>query len=205
MKYAKMLGLLALAAAALMAFAGSASAKTTLTDKVGNVVPLKTVLHSENEGVVKLDGPLVIECSKSTVQGETDDYSSAATGETLTGEIDELTFEECGSRTITVLKRGTLEIHTEKEIANGNGTLTSSGAEITVLAHLPFNVTVHCRFGTEGTDIGQLTGSKNTGKTATLDITGKIPVLTPSFACGENPAQWTGSYSVTSPDYLDVD
>jgi hypothetical protein len=57
-----------------------------------------------------------------------------------------------------------------------------------------------CVFSTSntGTDIGQLTGSKNTKSTATFDIHASIS----SDRCGNGA--WEGNYIITTPDYLDV-
>ena len=69
MKYLKMLGLMAVAAAAMMAFAGSASA-ATLTSPAGTYAGPGTVIHAESEGHATLDSPIgQIRCN-STVEGE---------------------------------------------------------------------------------------------------------------------------------------
>lgn len=226
MKYVKMLGLLAVAAAALMAFAGTASA-TQLTDASGNVLGVGTVIHAEAESTVTLHPPIGdIECSGSTVKGSITNAGGASA--TVSGPIDTtevegkktgLTFTGCNA-TVTVLQTGSLEIHTKTANADGNGTLTSKGTRVTVVF-----AGFHCIFetnATNGTDIGTLTGSKNVvkeihnpgkenevktfGGTATLDIEATIPRVggTSGVFCGST-AQWTGSYKVDTPDYLDVD
>lgn len=197
MKYVKMLGLLAIAAAALMAFAGTASA-TTLTNGSGVFYPKGTVIHAEAEGTVTLHPPIGdITCTSSTVQGEVEKPGGAAESETVSGPIGTLTFGGCNAA-VTVLKPGTLEIHTkEKGVNNGNGTLTSNGAEVTVVAF-----GIHCVFTTSNTDIGTVTGSKT--KDATLDIEATIPRTGGSFLCGST-AQWTGSYTVDKPTPLYID
>lgn len=215
MKYVKMLGLLAVAAAALMAFAGTASA-TELTNAQGDKLGVGTEIHAESEGATSLTGTITITCQKSTVEGEVTNAGGA--GITVSGHVSTLTFTECGNHTVTVKNAGSLEIHTEFEetgdpktshetaAATGNGTLTSTDAEVTVLLHSFLLGTVHCIYKTNETDIGTLTGSKNVaGKTATLDINSvSIPRVTTDSACG-NHSTWEGSYSVTNPDYLDVD
>ena len=198
MKYVKMFGLAALAAA-LMAFvaAGTASA-TELDGPGGAMVTTGTSITAAAEGTTTLHPPIGdISCTASTVAGKTGNTGSST--ETVSGALSSLTFTGCNA-TVTVLKPGSLEIHTQETKSNNNGTLTSSGAEVTVV-FLGF----HCIFSTSNTDIGTLTGSANTGKTATLDISAKIPRTggTSGAFCGST-AEWTGNYSVTSPDTLNV-
>ena len=199
MKYVKMLGLLGVAAATLMAFAGPASA-TTVTGV--NNVPLVVgdTIHAEAEGHVTLHPPIGdITCAKSTVHGTIGNAGSSTT--TVSGAISTLTFGECNAE-VVVLNSGSLEIHTRSAITDESGTLTSKGARVTVT----FNG-FHCIFETAatGTDIGTLTGAANTKSTPTLDIEATIPRVggTSGFFCGST-AQWTGSYGVNTPDVLNI-
>jgi hypothetical protein len=219
MKYAKILGLLAMAAAALMAFAGSALA-TTLTSPANTTLGVGAKIHATNVGNAVLDGPVGVTCKKSTVEGEVTGAGSAST--TVKGSITTLTFEECGTATVNVINKGTLEAHTDTTtirhtepvettdlgthtVANGNGSLTSSGALVTVLTHNILGTT-HCEYETNATYIGTVDGSKNTGGTATLTVSSaEIPVVETDFGCGFQPVTWTAEYTVTTPDYLDVD
>lgn len=200
MKYGKMLGLLAVAAAALMAFVGTASA-TQLTSPSGTVY---TSTISATAGVTELHGSFVtVKCNKSSVSGSVEGHGTSVTAG---GLISTLTFSECNFP-VTVKKAGSLEIHTEytteedghktqKLTANGNGTLTSDGAEITIQTSI-----ANCIFTTSGTDIGTLTG----GTTAKLDInSAAIPRTGHSVFCGSS-GTWTGSYTVNTPDTLLVD
>jgi hypothetical protein len=199
MKYAKMLGLLAVAAAALMAFAGSASA-TTLTAPSGTTYT--SSIHAVNEGNLTLEGENIsVTCTGSTVQGTVESHGS---GVTVKGNISELTFTGCNQH-VTVVNAGSLEIH---NIAGTNdGTLTSSGATVTILFTTIFG-NIHCSFATNNTDIGRLTAAPSNEGHATLDI-GKegetrIPVESGSFLCG-NSAKWVGFYKVDTPTGLKVD
>jgi hypothetical protein len=200
MGHAKTLGLVALAVAGSMAFAGGAQA-VTLTSPAGTQLGVGTEIHAVSEGHTVLDGSLTVEC-ESTVSGEID----AIVNEIPTGEIDALTFEECtNKRTVTVLDPGSFEIHTAEEGTSGIGTLTSSGAKVTVLAHLPFNITIHCIYTTNETDIGRVTDSANTGGTPKLHIdTAPIERESTDFGCGST-SEWTGSYKFTSPDFLEIE
>jgi hypothetical protein len=209
MKYAKMLGLLAVAAAALMAFAGAASA-TVLTSPAGTQYGAEKEIKASTEGLAVLHSEnaptaFTVECEGS-VEGVIEKGGSGA--ETVSGPITKgkLTFTPCqNGATVVVGKEGSLEVHTNAEISNGNGTLTSSGAEITI--HVPV-LNIKCIYTTNNTDVGTLTGSKNQvgeDKRATLDInSATIPRTGGSAFCGTG-GFWTGSYRVTTPTYLDVD
>lgn len=218
MKYVKTLGLLAVAATALMVFASSASA-TILTDPVGKL-NAGTLIRSEAEKAVTLHPPIgKIECAESTIDGNISKPGGAE--ETVSVTINTFTFSGCNA-TVTVLKSGSLEIHTEFEStaatshqgssATGDGTVTSSGAEITLVF-----AGFHCIFSTNNTDLGTLTGSHNfvVGKHGplitytsgpTLDLQATLPRTGGSSGifCGSTAA-WTGSYEILSPFYIDVD
>jgi hypothetical protein len=187
MKYIKMLGLLAVAAAALMAFAGSASA-TTVTSPTGT---LYTGPIEATAGATQLTGAwATVECKHSVVKGKITKHGTTVTAE---GPVESLDFTECNYPT-TVIKPGSLVAHWTKGY---DGTLTSVGAEI--LVHTNIGT---CRFNTgTGVDIGTLTG----GTPAKLDInSSSIPVTEGNFFCG-NSGIWHGSYTVTTPHSLYLD
>lgn len=205
MKYLKALGLAAIAAGALMAFVGAGTASATelwCTEPPGTetMCPAQTHIHAEAESTVTLHPPIGdISCTSSTVTGHTTNTGSPT--ETVDGPIETLTFGGCNA-TVTVLEKGELIIHTTKENEdNRDGTLTSTGAKVTV----EFSG-FHCIFKTSATDIGWLTGSTNTpSHTPTLDISATIPRTEGRSGafCGTS-AQWTGNYSVTAPMWMDV-
>src|SRR6187431_1096408 len=101
MKYLKHLGLLAVVAAALMAFAGTASA--TLKDGNGNTI---TSLHAQQSSAISITGTLTITCFKSTIGGSisTNDANHAE------GSVNTLTFTECQGNTVSVVSKGSLTI-----------------------------------------------------------------------------------------------
>jgi hypothetical protein len=195
MKYIKMLGLAAVAAAALTAFVGASTASaTTLTDENGAVGVGRTI-HANNEGVVRLTTTFKnIECNTSTVSGEVTNAGGA--GVPVSGSINSLTFEGCNC-TVNVISKGNLSI-------NGT-TVSSNGAEVTASCSTIFG-NVHCIYVTEaGTTLGTLTTSSVTGGTATLDIEeNNIPRLTTNILCAEK-ANWDAKYVVDNPDVLNVD
>jgi len=184
-----MTGLLAVAAAALMAFAGTASA-TEITSSTGSTPTIhatstNTELHSE---------AFPIACKHSTVVGT---VTSHGAGVTAKGHISTLTFTEC-EYPVTVLANGTLEVH--PDVNTGDGILTSTGAKVTI--HGPFGI--NCTYETNATPIGTLTGSSTTGGHAVLDIVGgKIPRPGDSVFCGAT-GEWTGNYTVLHPEELDI-
>jgi hypothetical protein len=202
MRYVKILGLAAIAAAALMAFvgAGTASAETTLCTETNTPTcehfPLGTEVHAvlepEEKAILTPEGELpTIECGKSTIKGT---LKTTTTPEIELHEEGGLTFEEC-SQTVEVLNPGKLQVHWENE---HNGTITAKGFRVRVKA---FFGSFSCDFGEEVSTGLTLTG----GNTATVDATAKIPVIqeTGFVACPAN-AIWHAKYLITSPDALYV-
>jgi hypothetical protein len=190
MKYIKILSLLAIAAAALMALAGSALA-TTITAG-GSTYSTTGEISATAEGHVVLDNPIAkIECASGV---ETKKALTHGSGITASAGINILEFFNCtNSWHVTVISAGSLEIHS---IGSGDGTLTSSGATV---ESTRFGIT--CRYSTNGTDIGTLTD----GTHATLDISAAIPFHSGSGLCGSGATTWTGSYNVTTPTNLSID
>lgn len=197
MKHLKLTVLLAVTAAALFAAAGASA--TTLTGAGETTLGVGTEIKAESEGALSLHPPFgTISCNKASIAGKI----SNAGGSTSTVQVTLETFteSECNA-TITVLKKGTLEIHTQSGSANSNGTVTWTGTELTTVF-----AGFHCIFSTNNTDIGTLTGSATTKGNATLDIAATIPRTGGSSGafCGAT-AQWTGSLKFTSPTTLNVD
>jgi hypothetical protein len=193
MKYIKMLGLLAVAAAALMAFAGTASA-TEITSSTGST----PTINATNVGQLELHGPVgSVICQKSTVAGT---VTSHGANKPATGPISTLSFTECNEH-VTVVKNGTLSITGANP--TGNGTLTSSGAEVTVVQTTIFGA-VHCIYATGNTHIGTVTGASSGTGHAVLNISASIPRVVTSGLCGSEPAEWTGTYKVNHPTGFQV-
>jgi hypothetical protein len=210
MKYVKMLGLLAVAAGAFMAFAGSASAtQITCTNPPGTPSICTPTLIAETEAFegkphARLTGPLnlKVEC-ESKVEGTVQSHGA---GVTAKGKINSLSFFNCtNGYAVTVLPTasvteplGSLEVHS---LGGGNGTLTSSGTTVTVHTPLGFN----CGYTTGATDIGTATGTTATGGTPTLDIRNAlIPRTEHSGLCGAT-GTWNGNYIVTNHHWLNID
>jgi hypothetical protein len=195
MKYVKMLGLLAVAAAALMAFAGVASA-TTVTAPAGTYYTSTISAERDASKSLTLHGIADVTCNKSSVGGKVESHGTGVTAE---GKISTLTFTECDHH-VQVLKPGSLTVH---GIGSGKGTLTSSGAEITVEFTTEAFGDVHCVFATNNTHLGTVIPAASSTGHAKLEIeSATIPRIGP-FICGS--AQWTGSYKVTTPTGLSID
>jgi hypothetical protein len=193
MKYIKMLGIAAVAAMSLMAFAGSASATelfsgaTTLKAPVAIKASLQT---GATANLTDTAGNPIDTCSGSEVTGST----TATQAATLSGAAT-VAWSGCTQVTKT-LKGGTLTI--SHIAATTNGTVTSDAAEVTISV---FGVS--CVYGTgAGKDLGTLVGS--TTKTATLNINVIVNEVGSQFLCPDT-AKWVANYQVTSPDPLHVE
>jgi len=196
MKCIKTLGLVAVTAIAAMAIAAPASA-TELTSPKGTTYTGNIAI--ENEGEIIFDnGAASYACSGSTGEGKVEEQGSTVTAK---GKIAKWTLTGCNMETV-VIKLGTVEIHTQEGSSNGNGTVTVSGTEVTTLG----NSGLHCVYTTNGTSLGVLTGSNNTGGKAKLDLSGTVPRTAGKSGafCGTSSVI-TGAYTVTSPSYLEVD
>lgn len=196
MNYLKVFGLIASALAALLAFAGGASA-TTLTSPAGTVYTGTVKVVSEGE--ITIENPVGKFPCLWSQEGKVDQHGSTATARVPIASTV-LTF--CTNATFpTIVSQGALEIHTDAETADGNGRVTLVGFGVTVN-----RLGIICTYETgAGVDIGTLTGSKTTGSNATIEVAGAaIPKTGGGLLCGET-ATMSGSFSVASPSYLDVD
>jgi hypothetical protein len=190
MKYIRMLGLLAVAAAALMAFTGSAFGATA-TSPTGTTYT--GTINAVSVGATSIHGNGTFTCQESTIEGKIESHGAVNVG----GKISKLTFSKCGTDHFTVLSAGKLSV-------DSAGTLFSTGAQITItltaspLGHLS------CGYSTNNTHIGKLTDSHETGGHATLDIEASTMPRFHSFFCGSF-GEWTGKYTVTTPSRLYID
>jgi hypothetical protein len=206
MKHLKAFWLAVLTVAALVAVAatGSASAtELTCTELEGTKVmcPTGTMIQAEAAQPFTLHSPIGdVECKHSGYTAHT--TTTGGTGITVQASLTALTFSECNAE-VVVLKQGGYTIHTTSEIegANHNGTVTTTGTEITVGF-----LGTHCIFATSETDFGHLTGSTTTGGTPTFDLAASMPRTggRSGVFCGST-AQVTGDYKITEPDWMNVD
>lgn len=202
MNFAKILGLLAIAVSALTSFAATASADVA-TSPTGTVYT--STLKAAAEGHAVLDNPIAkIECA-STVEGTITKHGA---GQSVSGPISSLTFgSPVGTCTngwhVTVVTGGTLSVN--GTAGSYNGHVFSSGATvestITFQSQPCCHAVITCRYATNNTTIGTLTG----GQTATLHINASIPFHSGSPFCGTGATAWTGSYIINTPDSLYID
>jgi hypothetical protein len=191
MKFVKMLGLLAVAASALMAFAGTASADI-LTSPTGTLYTGK--IHAHSEGHAILHNPIAkIECT-STVGGE---VTSHGPGQKVTGHISTLNFTNCTDNWhVTVVAAGHLSVEWIAGGSGYDGDVYSNGATVEAT-----RFGISCRYATNTTTVGRLTA----GSTPTMDIDADIPFHSGSVFCGSGATEWTGNYTVSTPASLYVD
>jgi hypothetical protein len=172
-------------------YLGHPARSRPLTSPAGTTYTGTVIAQS---GQTTLDGAFTsVSCGESNVEGKLEQHG---TGVTVGGKVLSLTFANCNFP-VKVLKPGSLEIHS---LGGGKGTVTSSGAEITIQTSVG-----NCIFTTASTDIGTLTDTSLGGGNATLDLGGAvIPRTGHTALCGET-GKWTGSYKVTSPSTLYLD
>lgn len=188
----KKLGLAGLILMAVMAWAGvGAATATTLeigTAKQNNAVTVKASLAAGSSTLFKsLWTGTINTCTGSEMTAKTEGTFTASV---IGGKVSKLTFFNC-THTTKVLSPGNLSI---AWTAGTNGSVSSSGAEITMFSTI-WGVSLVCRT-LAGTKIGTLTGSSSGH--ATLDINALLD-------CGiESEVAWTGTYSVTAPTGLGV-
>lgn len=199
MKHLKMLGLAAVAATALMALVGAAtaSAETTELFSEGSTVNANTVIHASLEGgtsavLTDTSEGLTDTCEESTVSGKT----TNATGATVVGNIEALNWGKCTWPTSTIIK-GSLTI--TRITGTNNGTVLGTGSEVTVKA---FNL-VDCFYGTEtDTHLGVLDGAA--AGHSKMTVSAVINEQTEKKVLCPDTTFWKATYLVTSPTGLSV-
>jgi hypothetical protein len=202
MKHVKTLGSAGMAALSLMAFLGVNSVSATeLTSPNGTKLGVGTVIDlSAETTLTHTAGFASLTCTESTTKGTITSAGGVEATKPVAIAMETTTFGNCSNIHVKVLRQGTLAIHTA---GSGNGTVTSSGTEIT---YSPLQGTSPtCTYVTNNTILGTLTGSSATGGTATLDLNVSMTKTASSgFLCA-NPAKWEGSYRLTTPDSLYID
>ena len=192
MNYVKML---AVAAAALMAFAGVASA-TTVTSPMGTAYTGKIAAEGLGHLTLHAANGISVSCPWSISVNSL----THGSGVTAKGAISTLTVGTAGmpctnSDVVHVAVKGSLEIH--HITGTANGTVTTTGTTVNVTD----NTGVSCGFLTSETTVGELTG----GTPAIIHVRGAlIPRHSGSILCGAT-GTLTGGYKVTSPGTLLID
>jgi hypothetical protein len=211
MKNLKVIVLLVVAAAAMMASigAGSASATPTALCKApttnaglpicepNHIYPAGQRIHAELEVGTKLNiaTPIgVVECAFSTLDANTEQKTEKPLG----AIVNVLIFGGCKSGEeeveVVTVKNGTLDIEIiDLPVWTHNGTLTLTGTEITVLWK---KAGIDCLYAPGHT--GVLTG----GPMATIDWFGALTKTGGNLLCPAGNANWNGAYTVTTPEPL---
>jgi hypothetical protein len=184
MKYLKVLGFAAAAAAALMASAGVGTASATVLCKVtetpcstANEWPAKTeAVGSLKSGTTALfkntAGAVEETCNGAKISGTLGKAGSGTETVSGTGGPENVVWSGC-TNTMDTIEGGEIEVH---HIAGtDNGTVTGKGFKTTVLL---FGVSCVYSYGT-GTDIGVITG----GESPTLHVNMVINKSGGSFLC----------------------
>lgn len=205
MKYLKMTALAAVAAAALIAFAGTASAtvlcKTTSTPCGEKWEPSTEITSAlQLGGTVKISElggsqTLLVTCMESTLKAKTSNRGSAF--ETVSAPLQVGSFGGCVESKPIFIVLGEFEIH---HIAGtDNGTVTAKHLEFTIV--LPFfKVTCVYEAGA-GIDFGTLLG----GATPELEAKGAFPKKETSSVACPHEVLWTGRYAIPQPKPLYVE
>jgi hypothetical protein len=192
MKYVKILGLAAVAAAALMTFVGASMASATVlcsttTTPCNAKVASGTRIGYVSEGsllIRETGGETLDTCKKSKITGEN---TSSTTGTTTT-----LDWEECTFITTTVLL-GKLEV-TGPLTGTSNGTIVSD-AEDKVTMSIPFFGS--CVYGhPAGVSLGTLTE----GKPATFDANSVTTKRSGSSITCPQTSLFSGTYTMNEPE-----
>jgi hypothetical protein len=200
MKYLKMIGLAAIAAMALMAFAGAgtASAAAVLCES-GTTAPCATkwstpkaldfsLKTTTSALLTTTEGTTLNKCATSTVQGT---LTSNVSGGNATGEVPAsgLTFGSCLTEGVKTLVGGKLTV--TAALAGGAGTVFADDFEVTVPG--PFG---SCIYGAgNGTHLGTLSEGK--AGTSTL-VVNAVVTRTQGTICPSS-AKWVAEYTLTSP------
>lgn len=218
MKYVKTWVFAAVAAMALAASIGGNTALATVLCKqqgafggegTGTTCPagfayeagskLHAVVVSQEEPVILrseiLEQELNLECPESTIQGKTSNEGEK--GQAVSMTVEALTFLKCPNCEITMLKNGTVTVTWNS--GTHNGTVTSSGTEMTTRCFYVGLGFLHCIYRTESTPLGTIVG----GSPATLEVKASIPKVATDFFCSEE-LTWEGTYSLTEPSALYV-
>jgi len=200
MRYLKMLGLAAVAAATLTAILGAGSAAATVLCSTtvdpcpaGQDWVAGTVLDfSVSSGAAitwdETGGERLNSCTTSTMKGKITN-TGGSTG-TVTGPVEETSWGSCTFPTKT-LNKGALEVH--KIAGTSNGTVTADGT---------FEVTINtiwygsCIYGaTSGVSLGDITE----GNPAVFHLNAVVEKHTGSSLACPSTAKLLGTYTLTSP------
>lgn len=203
MKYLKTLGPAAAAITILMAIAPGASA-TNLTSPVGTnytgVVKAESILN------IRIHNTLLEDECLSKFEWQPETHGAAVT---LQGPVTSFSVFECvevkSKSTISLLKRGSFEVHTYGAEQPSSGRVTWTGARMTSVTDNPV-MNVACVYELEVPFTAFITGSGDLlGKTAKVDMEVKWKYVEGNVFLCPKKTTWTAEYTITGPDFLNVD
>jgi len=196
MKFFKTVGLAALVVGVMMLGGPGGATATILTSPSGteykSSIALELVANTKAAFKSSFIGEII--CRTSLITGEVKSQGPSVTARV---DLSTLDFFEC-SGPFSTLKAGSFEIHTELASANGNGTLTSNGTEVTVEV-----AGLHCIFTTSSTDIGKVTGGTPATLTALEAAIPRTGGRSGAF-CGSSTT-FSATYRIVTPEALLVD
>lgn len=204
MKQVKILGLMIVAAAALMTTVGATTAaatetalckeKTTISGlpicQEPHLYKSGTKIHAVQETFMFIETPMgePVECEETTLQLTTE----ATTAMPLKAKVEAFTFNKCGPYSMTTKTNGTLDIEIiDLPEWTHNGTLTFTGTEVKITTP-----GVECIYSVGHS--GTLTG----GAMATIDLKGTLTKVGGNVFCPAGNGSWIAFYKVTSPTPL---
>jgi hypothetical protein len=199
MKYLKMLGLVAIAAAALMAVAGSGTASATVlchttstpcAQKWAANTQVEFTLGSGSSGEwMRTGGELITTCTEGQIKGKISNAGSESATVKIPVAASDFIWPKCTSTSET-LAGGEFEIHAIA--GTDNGTVTASGFNFTTTV-----TGISCSFYfPEGTIYGTLTASGSGN--ANIDINTVLSKKEGSFLCPSS-LQWVEGFRQTAP------
>ena len=207
MKHLKMLGLAAVASAALMALVGASSASAavlckTETDPCNSLVKktetVSAQLMANKEALINISSKFApVECKQSTIAGKV--AKEGGKGNVPEVTVETLSFTQCSCE-VLVMKDGTYYV--SHIVGTPNGTPFGTGQELTFQCNTILFGKVKCMYLTNNTPLGELQGANP----AILAVNAELPLVAGSSGlCRAEGGIWTGKYEVTTPKPLYVE
>lgn len=199
MKHLKLLGLVVVASAALMAFVGASGASAGIlcknySEPCNSILKkgetLSTQLRAGSKARINITFA-VVECSKSAIAGKVAKEGGKGNAPEIT--VETVSFTECNCE-VSVLKGGTYYVSTIPE--TGNGTAIGTGQEFITKCNTIFGK-LKCTWVTNNTPLGEVEG----GSPADIDVFNADPQLNKALSSElcEEEAFWYGEYEITNP------
>lgn len=203
MRQLKILSLMIVAAAALMAIVAATTASATETalckEKTTFAgVPIcqekhlygpGTKIHAVQETFMFIETPMgePVECEETTLQLNTEETTAMP----LKAKVEAFTFNKCGPYSVATTENGIVDIDIiDLPVWTHDGTLTFTGTKVKITT--PGKECIYS-VGHSGT----LTG----GAPATIDLRGTLTRVG-GVNCPQGNGEWVAFYKVTSPDPL---